>query len=248
MKSKTLVITRNQNPELYRRTSRYHQELGDLLALRGYNFSEKYIIDSLLSGQEYDWVINIDEDARILDPRALKSLLSHMEAEGFGFCGLPDGGFSRIRSHNPYIPNAFFNVFQMKLIRNWIDPSYMKKFRPSTSDLARCEAKYSKLIGEAVLPYRCDLFEPYYPIFIYLELNGVGFLPLTQNTQLDSSGREIPPQDLYNHPEGRLGSTILKYSGLDLCLHTWWGRFYQVDPHHTKRIDRDLEAFAKLYP
>lgn len=70
-----------------------------------------------LSRLDADWVINIDEDAFVLQPSRLVELVRYMDANRLAICGTPDGGVVPIRYHNPVGCNAFFNVIDLRRVR-----------------------------------------------------------------------------------------------------------------------------------
>ena len=117
------VATRSMNDVLYRVSS-------DLLGL------ERVCVDNGVCWERYrltgtdnfgyfrellrldaDWVINLDEDAFVLDPGRLLGLVRTMEQGGYAACGMPDGGVVPIRRHHPAACNAFFNIFDLRRVR-----------------------------------------------------------------------------------------------------------------------------------
>src|SRR5262245_40082902 len=48
-----------------------------------------------------DFVVNLDEDAFVLEPGRLLGLVKAMGEGGYAACGMPDGGVVPIRRHNP---------------------------------------------------------------------------------------------------------------------------------------------------
>lgn len=64
-----------------------------------------------------DWVINIDEDAFVLSNNEIINLLDFMQKNEYDFCGMPDGGVVPIRRQNPVVMNPYFNIFNLKRIK-----------------------------------------------------------------------------------------------------------------------------------
>ncbi len=171
-----------------------------------------------------DWVVNVDEDAFLLDHQELYRLIRFMDSSGFAACGMSDGGTVSIRKHNPVACNAFFNVFDMRRVRKvWSDwPVALKSpFRPefknSIPEFARkTEAAF-------------DDFEPYYGLFFALLENEEPILYL-------------PARDW---PDG-ISTLLLSPSNAPLVLHAWYAREWNDDPQTRKRIV-ELADDARMY-
>src|SRR5262245_44329154 len=97
------IATRSMNEFLY-------EASGHLLGLDGVNAGVRRHrltgTDSLgyfreLLRLDADWVVNLDEDAFVLDPARLLGLVKAMAEGGYAACGMPDGGVVPIRRHNP---------------------------------------------------------------------------------------------------------------------------------------------------
>ena len=156
-----------------------------------------------------DWLVNIDEDAFTIDHNRITKLIRYMEANNYDAAGLPDGGYLPIRFHNPLVLNPFFNVFNLRKIRNINNPN----FNPMSDDLI-CKAPVN-----LTTPYAYDNFEPFYPTFFALHRGGANFLYLSGKTHDDGTSTV-----LYDH----LGQPML--------THTWYARLYH-EPENKKRID-----------
>ena len=97
---------------------------------------------AMLRDTECDIAINIDEDAFITDPQAVNDLVELMLREGYANIGCADAGEGLPRWGNPKVTNPFFNVFNLKLIREKFDKSELKRYT--------------------------EEYEPYYPFFLWL--------------------------------------------------------------------------------
>jgi hypothetical protein len=171
---------------------------------------------------DVDWVVNLDEDAFVLDPRGLVELVQLMDAQGYAACGMPDGGVVRIRRHNPVACNAFFNDFDLRRVR------------PAWKYWERVVAARHKGAYEAgVVPfarrlsYAFDHFERYYGVFFALLEEGERILYLDARTWDDGV------------------STLLHdHAGRALLLHCWYTRNWPTS-YHTRRRYRAALAYAQ---
>jgi len=160
-----------------------------------------------------DWIINVDEDAFCFDPQELIALLEYMSAGGYHYCGMPDGGVLPIRQHNPVVPNAFFNIFHMKAIRERFSLEAVTSTRWEDS-LKRHTPSFAT--GE--LAY--DEFEPYYPYFFWLLKEGFKQLPLSAETWQEDGMATI----LKSHRER------------PFLIHAWYAREFQTNPQRFLNI------------
>ena len=175
--------------------------------------ADGYLYHNLLDN-DADFVINIDEDAFILDNNKLKKLLDYVIENEYINCGMPDGGVVDIRKHNPLVTNPFFNILNVKEIRKQFDvKEILKNFSSHNMDFE----KYAPLhLLKNKFAY--DYYEPYNPFFVWLTVN---FKTLFLNAEVHQDGI----------------STILKnHENESFLLHSWYSRFYGVDEVHTQRI------------
>ena len=100
---------------------------------------------TMLKDTDCDIAINVDEDAFITDPKAVMELVDYVVENGYANAGCPDGGEGIPRCGDPSITNPFFNVFNLKLLREKFDRSQM------TGQIDDCE--------------------PYYPFFRWMKDN-----------------------------------------------------------------------------
>jgi len=179
--------------------------------------AEGYLYEILQS--DADYIINIDEDAFIIDNCILEELVEYCIINEIDVCGFPDGGVLPIRMHNPLVANPFFNIFHTKKIKNYFSYRVIHSY---------CEHKkeYEKNTPFHLIrsPYSYDCFEPYYPFFIWLSQN---FIVLYLNGE--------------THEDGI--STILKdHNGNPFLIHTWYAREYRKNEYHTNRINRIIDS------
>jgi hypothetical protein len=160
-----------------------------------------------------DWVINLDEDAFVLDPTRLLDLVRALEQCGYAACGMPDGGVVPIRRHNPVACNAYFNVFDLRRVRAvWGDWDRVKA--------ATHKPEYESLVADFARrsTWAFDHFERYYGVFFSL---------------LDA-GERILYLDAEEWQDGV--STMLKGSaGEPLLIHCWYTRHWDKSYHTRQR-------------
>lgn len=75
---------------------------------------------AMLRDTECDIAVNIDEDAFIVDPRAVLDLVDTLTAGGYANIGCSDGD-AATTGRDPVVTNPFFNLFNLALIRTKFD-------------------------------------------------------------------------------------------------------------------------------
>ncbi|QJX01315.1 glycosyltransferase family protein [Frigoriglobus tundricola] len=211
---RVVVATRSLSAELYRLS-------GEFLTFDGPEPSHRVRVTDAgpaeyfrrLAALDADWVINLDEDAFVLDPRGLLALVRRMEAEGYAACGVPDGGAVPIRVHNPAACNAFFNVFDLRRCRPaWADWDRVLRLRHRT--------EYERAVAPFVRgPHAYDDFEPYYGAFFALRDAGERILSLEAETWRDGV------------------TTLVRGPNGPLLLHAWYARAWVGDPATRQRYE-----------
>lgn len=96
---------------------------------------------TMLRDCDCDVAINIDEDAFIVNPGAVLTLVDTLLVGGYANIGCSDGD-EATTGRDPIVTNPFFNVFNLALIRTRFDRGSLEK--------------------------RLDDAEPYYPFFHWL--------------------------------------------------------------------------------
>ena len=169
-----------------------------------------------------DWVVNIDDDAFVVDWGAIIELIQYMSEKGYEYSGMCDGGICPHRRHSWVVVNPFFTVFSAKAIRN-----RMKGFSKEIID----SFSYQPWMEEYRPPFvtknvNHDSAEPFTGLFYWLMTNSKG-LYLDADTHTDNF------------------STILKnHAGRTLLYHSWMAREYNYDATEHERID-NLYATAR---
>jgi hypothetical protein len=223
---------------------------------------------------DYDWVINIDDDAFLTDFKALYDLMDHMEREGYDICGMPDGLTYTPRDvFNPCSMNPFFNVIQMKTFRqkfatvqDMIAPYHPGLLKHLDFSVMHPEM-WGKRSGAELQGSEFPIgYEPYYPFF-YALLPKAKMLWL-YGRSYTFDGYDVKDVIIPDEPRrtqmwwyGKKGVTydddpwtteLRNHEGTSFILHTWYARSYGhgEDPTmpiipNTARIDRIYELACK---
>lgn len=169
-----------------------------------------------------DFVINMDEDVFLLDPKGVLDLIRQMQDAGYAAAGVPDGGVVAIREHNPVACNAFFNVFDLRKIRPiWADwdrvrtAQYQSNFETQIPSFAQRTA------------FNFDHYESYYGVFFSLLSCGERILYLDAKEWSDT-----------------ISTVVMSPAGRPLLIHSWYAREWPVNPMTRQRIENVVE-FAR---
>ena len=139
------VFTRSFDLRLYRLSEAQYRDLGWETVRLTDRSADGYFYAMLREGG-CDVAVNIDEDAFLVDPGALRDLVQTVLDGGYANAGCPDGGTGALpRSGDPAVTNPFFNILDLRQIRPLFNKSELQR-RPG------------------------DL-EPYYPFFHWLAAN-----------------------------------------------------------------------------
>ena len=223
---KIKIYTRSFSPELYRLSKGLYPE--GVEAVRLTDRSADGYFYAMLRDKECDIAINIDEDAFVTDPDAVMALAQRVYEEGWANAGASDCGPGCPRSHNPIVTNPFFNILNLKLIREKYEGSGQIRAFDYNPVKEQMKEAFLEQVSET-LNGDFDIydFEPYYSFYLWLAHNfKTLYLPARR------------------HRDGM--STILSDgSGHDLCMHSWMARKYKVQMDQTYRIDSLInEAYA----
>lgn len=215
---KICICTRSINISLYKKSMSTIT-----LPYKKYRFlfttADGYLYDLLKL--DYDYVVNIDEDAFVVDNDALFNLILYCIDNNITNCGMPDGGIHP-RGGNPIVTNPFFNIFDIKKIKAHFDIKKINSQDLNPEVLKDYIPHY--LTNEN---YTFNEYEPFDKYFVWLALN---FKPLYLEVQ--------------THKDGF--STILKnQEGKPFLIHTWFSRMYGKDAFHTNRINNIISLCIK---
>lgn len=222
---KIKIYTRSANIELYK----YSKELveNNYPKVRLCNTTADGYFYRMLSDFDCDIAINIDEDAFLVDETALQELVDYVVENNYANAAMPDGGMLQVRAFNPIITNPFFNILNLKLIREKFTLEEIQSF-DYIKNKAELIAKFPKeLLSFENNGFDYDNYEPFYKFFFWIAYNF---------KTLYLVGTE--------HADGI--STILhNHQGKPMVYHSWWSREYNTNSFQYQRIQKLIaEAYA----
>ncbi len=224
--SRIKIYTRSFSPELYKYSKGLYP--AGVEAVRLIDRSADGYFYRMLQDTECDIAINIDEDAYVTNPESVMELARRVEEQGWANAGCPDCGPGAPRSHNPIVTNPFFNILNLKLIREkYQSPAQIRAFdyaAVKSEMVSDFKSRVPMLLNGSFDIYD---FEPYYSFYLWLAHNfKTLYLPAER------------------HPDG-LSTILYDDCGRELCRHSWMARKYKVDASQTMRITSLInEAYA----
>lgn len=251
---KAVIVTRHALPDIYDKNIRI-LEAFPYPKVRITNSSADMYVSHILSvfRKDFDWVINVDDDAFIVDPSAVLSVLKTMREGEFDYCGMADALLFTVRpAFNPCSMNPFFNVFYLPGIWSKIPgnalplvPYHRNLLRKV--DMSRLHPEIVDRTPETVLdfPFKSNC-EPFYPLFFSLLtytsplfLYGRSYNAAETGVKIGVVSNDDPYTTVLYCPQGR-----------EMVYHTWYARNYampnpadpSVPPDNRGRIDRAFEA------
>lgn len=140
------IFTRSFDLRLYRLAKGLFTDLKDaagnpIPCVRLTDQSADGYFYTMLKDTDCDIAINIDEDAFVVDPEAVLSLVDTLLEGGYANIGCSDGD-PATTGRDKIVTNPFFNVFDLNLIRSKFDRRLLER--------------------------RLDDAEPYYPFFHWM--------------------------------------------------------------------------------
>lgn len=167
-------------------------------------------LEEVLTLGDADWVVNIDEDAFVVDRVGVTDLIELMRREGFDYCGVSDGGVIPHRNNSPLVVNPFFNVFHVAAIRERLAAC-------ANTDLP-LEQLDTSVLGREVPAEQLAYVEPFDSLLTWLSQT---YRPL----YLPARSHEDGITTIVSTPDGR-----------DIVLHTWYSRMFRTDLTQRRRI------------
>ncbi|WP_455584307.1 hypothetical protein [Bacteroides sp.] len=217
---KIAIFTRSMNYRLYDSAMYCIKELPYPHHRLMAKSADGYLLAMLNSNA--DWAINIDEDAFVTDMDALKELLEYCITNNIVNCGMPDGGVVPIRSHNPLVTNPFFNIINLAAIREKYSKEVLVHYNNHRTEFE--SVKPTALIKN---DYSYDYFEPYCNFFVWTSQT---FKTLYLNARVHEDG---------------ISTVLLNHKGNPILIHTWYSRFYDIDPKHSERINKIVDKYSQ---
>ena len=166
---------------------------------------------TMLQDTDCDIAINVDEDCFLTNTDAVFELVDYAVENNIANIGCPDGGGWVPRGGNPLVTNPFFNILNLKLLREQYSKQAVQSFDYKAHQ-QQMEADYPKEMLYKGRNYNFGNtdYEPYYPFFLWQAFH-------TRTIYLPSK----------QHADG--WTTILYTpQGKEICRHTWLARFYSV--------------------
>ncbi|MBO4654869.1 MAG: hypothetical protein J5644_04930 [Bacteroidales bacterium] len=166
---------------------------------------------TMLRDEDCDIAINVDEDCFITHPEAVFSLVDYVFDNNIANAGCSDGGSWCPRGANPIITNPFFNVFNLKLIRELFSKQAVRTFNYSQHKDEMVES-YPKEMLYKERSWNFDMtdYEPYCSFFLWLAKN-------FKTYYLHSAVHQ-----------DKTTTILMNHKGEEMCRHTWFARFYSV--------------------
>jgi hypothetical protein len=208
--------------------------------------ADKYVDQCLQDFKDYDWVINVDDDAFVTNPKALYDLLDYMDRENYDYCGMPDGLTYTPRDiFHPASCNPFFNIFHVKRIWSKMTPQTSRiRYHPSLLTKIDFSKLHPEIVGKTMDNiYTADFpmySEPFYPQFFALLAQCKPLYLYGQSFYYDQNKKRIGivfPEDPYT-------TVLYNHENKPFLVHTWYARSYHQSMDHTtpvnnkERIDR----------
>ena len=170
-----------------------------------------YLYHILKTGDE--WIINLDEDAFIVDWNAITDIIKFMSENQYLYAGMPDGGVCWHRKNSWIVCNPFFNIFNAKAIKPILPDLEIIRHSAYSSHMDQYKPGFVK--GN----YQNGNIEPFNSMFYWLMSHSKG-LYLNGKDHTDKL------------------STILIWKEKSFIYHSWYGREFESDPVERSRIIR----------
>lgn len=175
------------------------------------------------SNAPVDVLVLCDEDCFISSKDVIDQLVDYVVEHDYAFAGVPDGGCYHTRQSLPFMPNNFFVVLNLKLIRERQLLEEPKAF--TLLDLF----KYIPFhMIKNSMPFGVGFIEPYYNF--YMTILGNGGKPLW-----------LSPYELPQDPI----SIRFEFQGMIIGYHSWFAREWKKNMDQTERIKKIIALAVK---
>jgi len=206
---KIKIFCRSFDLRLYEKSRLFYESMGFPCVRLTDQTADGYFY-TMLRDTNCDIAINVDEDCFIADPKAVMNLVDKVVKGGYANAGCPDGGGYAPRHGNPVVTNPFFNIFNLRLIREKFSIEAIRSY-DYNQDKERLIEEFPK--EKLITKYDFNnksYVEPYYPFFLWLAGN---FKTVYLKSEMHHDGISTLLYDDNNHL---------------LCAHSWMARFYSV--------------------
>lgn len=219
------IYTRSSNDALYTRMKSLlpeHIETERCTQFGEWWQAREYLL--YLMRSDADIVINMDDDAFLLDWQHIEQMIYYMGNHGLHYCGMPDGGVSPHRCRSWCVVNPFFNIFRLSEIRE-VFKQYPDWVINSCGFDADWEANKPPMIRKA---YNHDYYEPYasFFYFMYAKFNVLYLDAITRDDEIST--------------------VLLTPDNKPFLYHGWYAREFATDATNRERILKLYEE-AKCY-
>jgi len=212
------IFSRSFDLKLYEQSRALYADLG-LECVRLTDTTADGYFYTMLRDTDCDIAINVDEDCFIANPTAVMELVDKVVKGGYANAGCQDGGGNAPRHGNPVVTNPFFNIFNLRLIREKFSIEAVLSY-DYQQDKERLISEFPK--EKLITRYDFNnksYVEPYYPFFLWLAGN---FKTLYLKSEMCHDGISTLLFDDNNHL---------------LCAHSWMARFYSTPTFLAKLVN-----------
>ena len=218
---KIKFFTRSFNLKLYTYSKGLYQDEGFPIVRLTDQTADGYFY-TMLKDKDCDIAINVDEDAFIVNTDTLWELVGYVIENCYANAGCPDGGGWTTRNANPIITNPFFNVFNLKKIREKFSKEEIKHFDYQSVKKTLIERYPQDVMARPGDFERYD-YEPYCNFFFWTAYNfQTLYLPTIR------------------HEDG-ISTILLNHNGEVICMHSWYARFYNVPSFFVKFFQKNAD-------
>jgi len=223
------IYCRSFNKELYTRSKALYEDMGYECVRLTEQTADGYFY-TMLADESCDIAINVDEDCFLISPSQVEQLTQYVIQEQIAMAGCQDGSIAARRA-NPLVINPFFNVINLRMIREKFSKEAVRTFDYECErDLMVAQFK-----GElSEYPYNFDIpvtTDPYYPFVLWV-VRHFQVLYLKSQTHADGT------------------STLLYWPHETeenlLCIHTWFARYYNVPTWVAKWFNKSRRGKQKV--
>lgn len=243
-----VIVTRHSIPEIYETCKKCIATIPypKVIIPSANTIADQYVDQCLYNFKQYDWVINIDDDAFLTDPVALYDLLDYMDREGYDYCGMPDGLLYTPRDiFHPCSMNPFFNIFHIKTIWEKMTPHTARlRYHPAflnKVDFRQLHPEIVKRTHEDIYTHPFPTYaEPFYSQFFALIAQCKPLQLYGKSFDYDENNKRIG----ILFPEDPWTTVLYNHEKKPFMVHTWYARSYfqsmdsTTPPNNKERIDR----------